>query len=42
VSNNSWSLYYTPYVYPHPLVSGGSAPVSTPAPQPPSNVRLIK
>ena len=23
VSNNTWSLYYTPYVYPHPLVSGG-------------------
>ena len=42
VSNNTWSLYYTPYVYPHPLVSGGSASTTTPAPQPPSNVRLIK
>jgi len=24
-STNSWSLYYTPYSYPHPLVAGNSA-----------------
>jgi hypothetical protein len=41
VNTNSWSLFYTPYVYPHPLVSG--SPVTTaPLPQPPANVRIIK
>ena len=30
---NTWTLYYTPYVYPHPLVTGGS---STPTPTPSS------
>jgi len=30
---NTWSPYYTPYVYPHPLVSGGPAP--------PTNLRIL-
>jgi hypothetical protein len=29
----TWTLHYTPYTYPHPLVSG-SAPAPTPAPTP--------
>jgi hypothetical protein len=32
-ATNTWSLYYTPYVYPHPLVSG--------APAPPANLRIL-
>jgi hypothetical protein len=46
--NNMWSLYYTPYVYPHPLVSGAAAPPAPPppssgsqAPPPPQNLRVI-
>ena len=35
---NSWALYYTPYVYPHPLVSGAPAPPAPPAA--PSNLRI--
>lgn len=23
IATNTWSLYYTPYTYPHPLISGG-------------------
>jgi hypothetical protein len=42
VSTNSWSLFYTPYTYPHPLVTGTAVSTTTPAPQPPANVRLIK
>ncbi len=30
-STNNWTLYYTPYTYPHPLISG-SAPVQVPNP----------
>ncbi len=36
-STNQWSLYYTPYQYPHPLVSGASvviAPPPSPSPSP--------
>jgi hypothetical protein len=33
---NTWSLYYTPYVYPHPLVSGVPA-----APAAPANLRIV-
>jgi hypothetical protein len=41
VGTNSWSLFYKPYQYPHPLITGG--PVgTTPSPQPPANVRIIK
>jgi len=39
VSTNSWGLYYTPYTYPHPLVTGsGSAPS---APTAPTNLRVV-
>jgi len=31
---NTWTLYYTPYTYPHPLTSGSG----TPPPAPPSNL----
>jgi hypothetical protein len=34
---NTWSLYYTPYQYPHPLVSGAPAPPSAPA-----NLRVVR
>jgi hypothetical protein len=27
---NTWTSYYSPYVYPHPLVSGAPAPLSAP------------
>jgi hypothetical protein len=37
-ATNTWTLYYTPYVYPHPLISGG-APV--PSPSAPTNLRII-
>src|SRR5205823_11054263 len=34
---NTWTLYYTPYVYPHPLVSGASpTPTPTASPTPTS------
>ena len=38
---NTWTLYYTPYIYPHPLATGGSAtptptPSSTATPRPPT------
>ena len=29
---NTWSLYYTPFAYPHPLVSGTTSPTQSPAP----------
>jgi hypothetical protein len=40
---NSWSLYYTPYSYPHPLTSGGSSSStsSTGGPPPPGNIRIV-
>ncbi len=44
-SVNSWVVHYTPYAYPHPLVSGGTAaPAPAPAPAPllpPANVRIL-
>jgi hypothetical protein len=32
---------YSPYTYPHPLQSGGTAPPPTSAPAAPTNVRVI-
>ncbi len=29
---NTWTLYYTPYTYPHPLTTGGPPPVNPPSP----------
>jgi hypothetical protein len=40
-STNSWSLAYTPYQYPHPLVSGSAPTTPIPAPTSPQNVRII-
>jgi hypothetical protein len=37
-STNTWTLYYIPYTYPHPLVSGG--PTTGRRPNPPNNVRI--
>jgi len=33
-ATNTWTVFYTPYTYPHPLVSGGAAG----APSPPKNL----
>ena len=38
-ATNTWTLYYTPYTYPHPLVSGSSPP--PPPPPPPPSVPTI-
>lgn len=38
-ATNSWSVYYTPYTYPHPLQAGGGGGAS--APSAPSNVRIL-
>ncbi len=35
-ATNTWTVFYTPYTYPHPLVSGGGTVSSAPAP--PTNV----
>jgi hypothetical protein len=37
---NTWTSFYSPYTYPHPLVSGGPAPTPVAAPNPPTNLRL--
>ncbi|SRR5713101_5664550 len=36
-ATNTWSVYYTPYTYPHPLVTGGGAQ----PPAPPTNLRAV-
>jgi hypothetical protein len=39
-ATNTWTnAFYTPYTYPHPLVTGTTPPVSTPAR--PTNVRIV-
>ena len=40
-STNNWTLSYTPYQYPHPLVSGSAPTNPIPAPTSPQNVRII-
>jgi hypothetical protein len=40
-ATNTWSIYYQPYVYPHPLVSGSPLPSPAPAPNPPTSLRLV-
>jgi hypothetical protein len=36
---NTWTAYYTPYTYPHPLQNAGSAP--TPPPAPPTGLAAV-
>lgn len=38
-ANNTWSVYYKPYVYPHPLATGVPAPSNTPAA--PRNLKVV-
>lgn len=38
-STNTWSLYYSPYVYPHPM-RGGAPPPSPPSA--PTNLRIVR
>lgn len=35
-ATNTWTAYYRPYVYPHPLVQDGSAP------SPPTSLRIVQ
>jgi hypothetical protein len=37
---NTWSLYYEPYTYPHPLIAGGNTGTSGNSPNPPTNVTV--
>ena len=39
---NSAKPGYTPYAYPHPLVSGGGGGTTVPAPAAPTSVRVVK
>jgi hypothetical protein len=38
-ANNTWSVYYKPYIYPHPLVSDVPAPSTPPAA--PQNLKVV-
>lgn len=42
-ATNTWTVYYTPYTYPHPLVSGSPAPPPTNSgsPAPPQNLSVV-
>jgi hypothetical protein len=35
-STNTWTLYYTPYTYPHPLTAAGAGPLA-----PPTNIHAV-
>ena len=39
-ANNTWTAYYTPYTYPHPLQGGVIIPTPTP-PAAPTNLRIL-
>ncbi len=39
-ATNSWTPYYTPYTYPHPLVAGGTTGTGG-TPDPPTAVRVV-
>ena len=44
-ATNTWSVYYTPYVYPHPLQSGQVPPPGgggAGVPSAPSNLRIVQ
>ena len=40
-ATNTWTLYYTPFEYPHPLRTGGTDPGDPPGPAAPTNVRIV-
>jgi hypothetical protein len=35
---NTWTAYYTPYTYPHPLIAGGTAGTGSNLPNPPTSL----
>jgi len=37
---NDWTLYYTPYTYPHPLITGGSTGTGGNSPNPPTGLSV--
>jgi hypothetical protein len=39
-STNTWTLYYTPYAYPHPWTTGGSGGGDVTPPSAPTNLRI--
>jgi len=39
-ATNTWTLYYTPYIYPHPLISGATPPTGT-GPASPTNLQVV-